>query len=206
MGRIDFSTSKHNISRTTNGSRHHSSFEAKYWSLAIRELILALKKKGAIPKFSILSVTYVLKKHMMLSRTRHSPTASENREPPRRMLKRRLMTKRVERLESHNLEGDPVHTLGADLSILKERFADQIDTDISLDEYVNFGIEVSTSHGKQTKTEIIAEIIRTQEDNSDDEKSSNLEGEPIIKPGIKEMQNLFQFSKISASILSSESQ
>ena len=112
------------------------------------------------------------------------------------------MTKRVERLESHNLEGDPVQTLGADLSILKERFADQIDADILLDEYVNFGIEVSTSHGKQTKTE----IIRTQEDNSDDEKISNLEGEPIIKPGIKEMQNLLQFSKISASILSSESQ
>ena len=202
MGRSDFSTSKHNISSTTNGSRHHSSFEAKYCSLAIRELILALEKKEAIPKFSILSVTYVLKKHIMLSRNRHSPTASENRKPPRRMLKRQLMTKRVERLESHNLEGDPVQTLGADLSILKERFADQIDADILLDEYVNFGIEVSTSHGKQTKTE----IIRTQEDNSDDEKISNLEGEPIIKPGIKEMQNLLQFSKISASILSSESQ
>ena len=62
MGRSDFSTSKHNISSTTNGSRHHSSFEAKYCSLAIRELILALEKKEAIPKFSILSVMYVLKK------------------------------------------------------------------------------------------------------------------------------------------------
>ena len=62
MGRTDFSTSKHNISCTTNGSRYHSIFEAKYRSLAIRELILALKKKEAIPKFSILSVMYVLKK------------------------------------------------------------------------------------------------------------------------------------------------
>ena len=37
-------------------------------------------------------------------------------------------------------------TLGADPSILKERFAGQIDDDISLDEYIDFDIEVSTSH------------------------------------------------------------
>ena len=41
---------------------------------------------------------------------------------------------------------DPVLTLGADVSILKERFAGQIDDDISLDEYIDFDIEVSTSH------------------------------------------------------------
>ena len=55
------------------------------------------------------------------------------------------------------VEEDPVQTLGADLSILKERFADQIDGDISLDEYVDFDIEVSTSHSKLTNAEIIAE-------------------------------------------------
>ena len=32
------------------------------------------------------------------------------------------------------------------------------------------------------------EVIRTQEDNSDYEESSNLEGKPIIKPVTKEMQ------------------
>ena len=37
-------------------------------------------------------------------------------------------------LEDDDVEKDPVQALGADLSILKERFADQIDADILLDE------------------------------------------------------------------------
>ena len=60
--------------------------KAKYCSLAVRKLILALEKKEPIPKFSILSAMYMLKKS---SRTRHSPAASENWESRRRMLKRR---------------------------------------------------------------------------------------------------------------------
>ena len=87
-----------------------------------------------------------------------------------------------------DVEEDAVQTLGADLSISKERFADQIDADISLDEYVDFDIEVSTSHGKLTNAEIIAEVTGTQEDNSDDEESDNVEGEPVIKPGLEEVQ------------------
>ena len=182
--------------------------KAKYRSLAVRKPILAMDKKELIPTFSIFSAMYMLKKawyaisnQTLINCFRKSAISEEDAE--------KAMNDEEDPfkgLEDDNVEGDPVQALGADLSILKERFADQIDADISLDEYVNFGIEVNTSHGKQTKTEIIAEIIRTQEDNSDDEKSSNLEGEPIIKPGIKEMQNLLQFSKISASILSSESQ
>ena len=92
------------------------------------------------------------------------------------------MTKRID------VEEDAVQTLGADLSILKERFADQIDADISLDEYVDFDIEFSTSHGKLTNAEIIAEVTGAQEDNSDDKESNNVEGKPIIKPGIEEVQ------------------
>ena len=91
-------------------------------------------------------------------------------------------------LEDDDVEEDPVQTLGANLSILKERFADQIDADISLDEYVDFDIEVNTSHSKLTNAEIIAEVTGTQEDNSDDEESDNVEDEPIIKPGIEEVQ------------------
>ena len=40
-------------------------------------------------------------------------------------------------LEDDSVEKDPVQTLGADLSILRERYADQIDAVISLDEYVD---------------------------------------------------------------------
>ena len=91
-------------------------------------------------------------------------------------------------LEDDDVEEDPVQSLGADLSILKERFADQIDADISLDEYGDFDIEVSISHGKLTNAEIIAELTGTQEDNSADEESDNVDGEPFIKSGIEEMQ------------------
>ena len=91
-------------------------------------------------------------------------------------------------LEDDDVEEDPAQTLGADLSILKERFPDQIDADISLDEYVDFDIEVRTSHGKLTNAKIIAEVTRTQEDNSDNEESDNVEGEPMIKPGIEKVQ------------------
>ena len=71
---------------------------------------------------------------------------------------------------------------------MKERFADQTDADISLDEYLDFDIEVSAWHGKLTNVERIAEVTGTQEDNSDDEESDNVEGKPIIKPGIEEVQ------------------
>ena len=69
--------------------------KAKYRLLAVRKLTLTLEKKEPIPKFSILSAIYMLKKHGMLSRTRHSLTASENRGSQRRMLKSRWMTKRI---------------------------------------------------------------------------------------------------------------
>ena len=49
-------------------------------------------------------------------------------------------------------------------------------------------IKVCTSHDKLTNAEIIAEVTRTQEDNSEDEERDNVEGEPIIKPGIEETQ------------------
>ena len=91
-------------------------------------------------------------------------------------------------LEDDDVKEDPVQILGADLSVLKERFADQIDADILLHEYIDFDVEVSTSLGKLTNTEIIAEVTGTQEDNSDDGESDNVEGEPIIKPGIEEVQ------------------
>ena len=61
-------------------------------------------------------------------------------------------------LKDNSVEEDPVQTLSADLSILEKRFADQIDADLSLDEYVDFDIEVNTSQGKLTNAEIIAEV------------------------------------------------
>ena len=52
-----------------------------------------------------------------------------------------------------DIEEDSVQTLGADLAFLKEKFGNQVDYNISLDEYVDFEIEVSTTHGKLTNQE-----------------------------------------------------
>ena len=117
--------------------------KAKYCSLAI----LVLAKKEPIAKFSILSMTYILKKAW---------DAISNQTFTNIFRKSRISEKDAEEamngeedpfkgLEDDNVEEDPVETLRADLSILKERFADQIDADISLDEYVDFDIEVSTT-------------------------------------------------------------
>ena len=91
-------------------------------------------------------------------------------------------------LDNHDVEEDPVQTLGPDLSILKESIANQIEVDISLDEYLEFDIEASTSHGKLTNAETISEVTGTQEENSNDKESNNVEGKSIIKPGIEEVQ------------------
>ena len=164
--------------------------KAKHRSLTICKLILALEKTEPIPKFSILSTMYMLKKTW---------DAISNQTFNNCFRKSGILEKDAEKamndkedpfkvLEDDDVEEDPVQTLGADLSILKERFADQIDADISLDAYVDFDIEVSTPHGKLTNAEIITEVTGIQEEHSDDEESENVEGKPIIKPGIKEVQ------------------
>ena len=62
-----------------------------------------------------------------------------------------------------------------------------------LDEYIDFDIEVSTTHGKLTNAEIIAEVNEIQEDNSDGETSQKS----------KKHEKLSKFLNFSASSLSS---
>ena len=60
----------------------------------------------------------------MLYPTRHSPTASGNRESHRRMLKRLINEEDdpFKGLGDENVEEDAVQNLNADLSTLKEKF------------------------------------------------------------------------------------
>ena len=163
--------------------------KAKYRSLAVRKLILALEKKEPIPKFSILSAMCMLKKAWDAISNQTFTNCFRKSGIPEKDAEKAINDEEdpFKGLEEDGAEEDRVQTLGADFSIFKERFADQIDADISLDEYVDFDTEVSTSHGK-LNAEIISEVTETQEDNSDDEESDNVEGEPIIKSGIEEAQ------------------
>ena len=47
---------------------------------------------------------------------------------------------------------------------------------------------ISTSHGKLTNVEIIAEVTGTKEDNSDYKESDNVESKPLIKLGTKKVE------------------
>ena len=58
----------------------------------------------------------------------------------------------------------------ANLAVLKEKFGDQIDADITSDDYTDFDIEVITSHGKLTNQEIIPEINDDVNEESDGEE------------------------------------
>ena len=162
--------------------------KAKYRSLAVRKLILALEKKEPIPKFSILSAMYMLKKAWDAVSNQTFTNCYRKSGISERDAEKAINDEDnpFEGLEDDDVEEDAVQTLGADLSVLKERFANQIDADITLDEYIDFDIEVSTTYGKLTNAEIIAEVNEIQEDNSDGEESDNVEGETITKPKIEE--------------------
>ena len=56
---------------------------------------------------------------------------------------------------------------------LKEKLGEQIDTDITLDEYIDFNHDVTTTRGKLSDREILAEIIGRQEEDSDKDEDEN---------------------------------
>ena len=57
-----------------------------------------------------------------------------------------------------------IQTLDAELSYIKRKFPDNIDPTISTRDFIDFDIEVSTSHGLLTTAGIIAEITGTQDE------------------------------------------
>ena len=107
----------------------------------------------------------------------------------------------------NEIEEDTFQTLEANLAVLKEKFGDQIDADITSDDYIDFDIEVITSHGTLTNQEILAEINDVNE-KSDGEREDPNNFEPINKPGIEDAREALQvledfslFSKFEESTL-----
>ena len=56
------------------------------------------------------------------------------------------------------IKEDTVQNFEAYLAVLKEKFGDQIDADITNDDYIEFDIEIIANHGKLTNQEILSEI------------------------------------------------
>ena len=92
------------------------------------------------------------------------------------------------------IEEDTVQTSEANLAVLKEKFGDQIDADITSDGYIDFGIEVITNHEKLTNQEILAEINDDVNEESDGEEEDPNEFEPINKPGNRRWKRGFASS------------
>ena len=96
----------------------------------------------------------------------------------------------------HDVEEDSFQTLGVHLAFLKEMVGDQVDTNITIDEYIDFDIEVSTTHGKLTNEEILPEVNEVVEEDSDSEQNENDDGGPVAKPAIKEVRKAVQIHKL----------
>ena len=108
------------------------------------------------------------------------------------------------------IEEDTVQTLEANLTVLKEKFGDQIDADINGDNYIDFDIEVITSHGKLTNQEILAEINDDVHEKYVGEEEDPNTFEPISRPGIEDTRKALQvledfslFPKFGESMLKS---
>ena len=108
------------------------------------------------------------------------------------------------------IEEDIVQNLEANLAVLKETFGDQIDPDITSDDYIDFDIGVITSHEKLTNQEILAEINDDVNEKSDGKEEDPNDFEPINKPGLEDAREALQaledfslFSKFGESMLKS---
>ena len=98
----------------------------------------------------------------------------------------------------------------ANLAVLKEKFGDQTDADITSDDYIDFDIDVNTSHGKLTKQEVLAVINDDVNEESDGEEEDPNDFERINKQGIENAREDLQvledfslFSKFGESMLES---
>ena len=166
--------------------------KAKYCSMAVRKPIAVLEKKNPVPTISILSAMTMLEK---------ACNAVSNNSFTNCFKKAGISEKEVEKVLHDEddpfvgldkIEEDTVQTLEANLAILKEKSGDQIDADITSDDYIDFDIEVVTSHGKLTNQEILAEINYDVNEESDGEEEDLNDFEPINKPGIEDAREAFK--------------
>ena len=112
--------------------------KAKYRSLPVRKLITALEKENHVATISILSAMTMLRKAW---------NAVSNKTFINCFKKAGISEKEVEKVlnDEHDpfagldeIEEDTVQALEANLAVMKEKFGDQIDADITSHDYINF--------------------------------------------------------------------
>ena len=102
-----------------------------------------------------------------------------------------------------------IQTLDAELSYIKRKFPDNIDPTLSTRDFIDFDIEVSTSHGLLTTAGIIAEITGTQdeeledEDDNEDDKDEDKLTAKQVRSAIAVLEDLSIFSKFEEEMMAS---
>ena len=98
-----------------------------------------------------------------------------------------------------------IQTLDAELSYIKRKFPDHIDPTISTRDFIDFDIEVSTSHGLLTTAGIIAEITGTQDEELEDEddKDEDKLTAKQVRSAIAVLEDLSIFSKFKKEMMAS---
>ena len=130
--------------------------KAKYRSLAVRKLIAALEKKNPVPTISILSVMTMLEKTWNAVSNKAFTNSSKKTGISEKEEEKVLKDEDDPFAGLDEIEEDTVQTLQANLRVLKEKFGNQIDAHITIDDYIDFNIEIITTHGKLTNQEILA--------------------------------------------------
>ena len=160
--------------------------KAKYRSLAMKKVISALEEKKALPKFSVLSAMFMLRKawdaipnstfnncfrKAGISQTTVESALCEDDNP----------FAGLEAVE------DVLEMLQGDLHRLKATFGG---ADISLDEYVDIHSDVSTNGAVLNEQDILAEVVGciAESDGNEDESSD----EPVAKPPISEVHKAIE--------------
>ena len=161
--------------------------KAKYRSLAVRKMIAALEKKNPVPTISILSAMVMLEKAWnTVSNKTFSNCFKKAGIISEKEVERVLNNKDDRFTGLDDIEEDTVQTLEANIAVLKEKFGDHVDVDITTDDYIDFDIEVMTNHEKLTNQEILAEINDDVNEESDDEEENPNDFESINKPRIED--------------------
>ena len=111
-------------------------------------------------------------------------------------------------LASNESEEDPIPTLDAELSYIKQKFPDHIDSTISTEDFIDFDIEVSTSHGLLTTADIIADITGAEEEESEVDDEDDKDEDKLTRPtadqvrsAITVLEDLSLFSKFGEDMI-----
>ena len=95
-------------------------------------------------------------------------------------------------------EEDPVKALAANLNLLRTNYSDQVNTDFTVDGYIDFDRELSTKQNILTDKDIIYEVLRNSVDvSSDDDDMEMSEVESIRKSLIEEVRRAIEMLAIS---------